>query len=239
MRVLFLTACVAPGNMSFTKLTDVNIRLNQYFSAIRWYLDNTNLKILVVENTNYDMSEHFISAIESGRLEVLHFCGNQYDPQRGKGYGEALILEYGLTHSKLLKEADSIFKITGRLICKNIKLIHMFCRKENVFYAMIRKGSQQELLCDSKVFIAPINYLKIFLEKKEMLNDSNLFYFEHLCYFVRGLWILNGNKFVEPWIPFNILGMSGSTGRSYTGLTFKTFLKFIYKRVLHSFGYYI
>lgn len=238
MRVLFLTACINPKGMSFTKIVDVQYRRQQYLYAIHWYLKNTNFKILVVENTNEDMSSDFEKEIEAGRLELLSFDGNSYNINRGKGYGEALILEYGLNNSCLLRQADSFVKITGRLICKNINSLLNYCRDENTFYAYLRKGPRSDLFCDSRVFIAPINILNLFLSRKENLNDNNYYYFEHLLFDTRQLWIGKGYKYIEPWIPADIIGQSGSSGVFYPELSIKSRLKFYCKRFLHSLNYY-
>lgn len=239
MRVLFLTACVSPGNMLFTKLTDVRNREKQYVAAIRWYLDNTKYQILVVENTNTDMSHYFTDEINKGRLEMLTFSGNNYPPILGKGYGESLILEYGLNKSIILKQADSFVKITGRLICKNINTLLKSCDNERFFYAAIKKGMQRELLLESRIFVAPIKILNLLIEQKECLNDSKYYYFEHLLFDIRSKWIANGGQYKEPWIPFNIIGQSGSTGNVYSGLTVSQIIKFYCKRIMHSLDYYI
>ena len=238
-RILFLSACIAPGNMYFTKLTDVAIRQKQYIAALQWYLNNTNFKILFVENTNCDLSEYFVNEIKNGRLEMLTFNGNNYDIKRGKGYGEALILEYGLNHSALLKQASSFVKITGRLICTNINLLTKCCGKDNVLYARIVRDEQKKLTCDSRLFISSLDFLRIFLSKKESLNDSNHFYFEHLLFNVRSLWISGKKKATEPWLPMNIIGESGSTGSVYNELSIIDILKFYCKRVLHCVHYYV
>lgn len=72
--VILLTACIKPNGMCYTKLQDENERLNQYVKAIKWYLNNTSHKIVVVENTNYSMPICLKGPVESGRLEYLTFC---------------------------------------------------------------------------------------------------------------------------------------------------------------------
>ena len=108
--VLFLTACVNPGGMAYTKLQDGNVRLLQYKKALDWYLGHSDLPILVVENTMTDFSADYQSYIDSGRLEYLTFDGNQFDKSKGKGYGEMLIMKYGMEHSRFLKEAKRVTK---------------------------------------------------------------------------------------------------------------------------------
>lgn len=94
--VILLTACVNPNGMAFTKLNDQKLRLNQYKSSIKFYLENTDKQIIVVENTGYDFSNDFISYVYKQRLECLTFDGNNYNKSLGKGYGESLIIDYAL-----------------------------------------------------------------------------------------------------------------------------------------------
>lgn len=101
--ILFLTACVNPNGMAYTKLNNPEVRLRQYKEALDWYLAHTDMKILLVENSGTDFSSDYQKRIGEGRLEFLCFDGNSYDRSRGKGYGEAAIMEYGFGHSKLLK----------------------------------------------------------------------------------------------------------------------------------------
>ena len=103
--ILFLTACVNPNGMAYTKLNNPEVRLQQYKDALDWYLDHTDMKILLVENSGTDISSSYQKQIGEGRLEFLCFDGNNYDRFRGKGYGEAAIIAYGIAHSRLLKSA--------------------------------------------------------------------------------------------------------------------------------------
>lgn len=106
--ILFLTACVNPNGMAYTKLSNPEVRLRQYKEALDWYLDHTDMKILLVENSGTDFSGDYQEQIGCGRLEFLCFDGNGYDRARGKGYGEAAIMAYGIDHSKLLQAAPPI-----------------------------------------------------------------------------------------------------------------------------------
>ena len=56
-QIIFLMACVNPKGMAYTKLSNPEIRLQQYKEALDWYLENTGNKILLVENSGYDFSQ--------------------------------------------------------------------------------------------------------------------------------------------------------------------------------------
>ena len=117
--IILLTACVKPNGMSFTALQDMEVRQNQYEEALLFYLKNTDLNILFVENTNTNFSEKFIDYIDNKRLQYITFNGNDYDKELGKGYGEALIIQEAV-NTDFYKNADFIIKISGRTILRNI-----------------------------------------------------------------------------------------------------------------------
>jgi len=120
---LLLTACVNPNGMSYTVLNDVEKRRNQYRDALRFYLEQTPYPIVFVENTLDDFSAEFTDYMAAGRLEYITFEGNNFDQQRGKGYGEALIMLHAVEHSVLLKRSRYLVKITGRLHIANLQRI--------------------------------------------------------------------------------------------------------------------
>lgn len=122
--ILLLTACVNPDGMAYTALQDPAVRMDQYVNALRYYIDNTDLKIVVCENTCSDFSGQFAKEKSIGRLEYLTFDGNGYDRSLGKGYGEALIMQYALLHSQTIRQSDGyVVKVTGRIIVENIQEI--------------------------------------------------------------------------------------------------------------------
>lgn len=110
--ILFLTACVNPNGMAYTKLNNLEERLRQYKEALNWYLDHTDMRILLVENSGCDFSDCYQRQIDEGRLEFLCFEGNDYDRSRGKGYGEAAIMEYGIAHSRLIKTCPPKYRLS-------------------------------------------------------------------------------------------------------------------------------
>lgn len=213
--ILLLTGCINPNGMPFTSLTDNSVRKEQYIKAINYYIQHTDFPIVFVENSNTDISDCFASTISSNRIEVLTFYGNNYK-NRGKGYGEAEIIEYALKNSQFITSSNrqcTIIKITGRLIVENIKKIinkRFFFQGNNSIAVSYNTAFT---FADSRVIIAPINFYISFLKNKEQINDLNKKYFE----FVLSDSIKQSKNFhyfpfyVEP----QITGLSGSTGKAY------------------------
>lgn len=186
------------------------------------------------ENTNTDISLEYKQYIKQNRLEYICFDGNNYDKERGKGYGEALIIEYALSHSNLLKQADQIIKITGRIIVKNVNQLVFGAFRSNKVYANRYKNASG-LLCDSRFFISsPYFLLQFFLPNKVELNDSKGYYFEHLLYNQIREYLKKGGGYSEFYLPLKFVGISGTSG---TTLNQKTYLKAFIRFVLNKFQY--
>jgi hypothetical protein len=214
--ILLLTACVNPNGMSYTALVDVDVRKKQYEDALRWYLENTTLRVVFVENTGCDMSDEFIDYIHSGRLEMLTFFGNDYDRSLGKGYGEALILDYGFHNSRFFSESGAdilVVKVTGRLFCRNINDIIKKYNSANTVYSNIGKDDWGGDIAGSNFIIAPQKFwVDYFLPRHNELNDSKCFHFEHLLHDSITRWTKDGFWHREFWTLPHIEGVSGTFG---------------------------
>lgn len=179
-KILFLTGCVNPNGMAYTALQDKDIRLKQYITAINWYLANTELPIVFVENTNFDILPFLDIQAIGERLECLTFNGNEYDKNLGKGYGEGLIIKYALKHSRFLKKDSVIIKITGRLILTNIsKLIHDYnieCRGSSLIMCDVNR---KLTVAFSRVIFMPFVFATDYLAMEVgKINDSRNYDFE-------------------------------------------------------------
>ncbi len=226
--VLLLTGCINPGEMPFTHLTNKDERMRQYKNAIDFYLNKTDYPIVFAENSNTDISNDYKKDISRERLEIITFKGND-NKQRGKGYGEAIIIEYALKHSQLIKNDSYIVKITGRLIVENI---------QNVIHKNIPFQTPRSICCsfhsdlnfsDSRIFGAPKDFLIKLVDQKNRINDNLNIYFEHIL----ANCAINAN---EPCYPFweepCIIGMSGSTGNAYLRTDTSRLHELLYKNYI-------
>ena len=198
--------------MPFTVLNDKSERLRQYREALDFYLRETTLPIVFCENTLCDFSEDYKEYIASGRLEYITFDGNNFNKSKGKGYGEALIMEEAFRLSKLLGQCYFVVKITGRLIVKNIS--QLIKDNQRMITNTIQTFYPHDKMIDSRLVILPKLFcINDFLAKKNSINDTQGYFFEHLLYDT----IISRKKFV--FVPFLhvplIDGMSGSTGNLY------------------------
>ena len=210
--VILLTACVNPGGMTLTVLTDTSERLRQYREALDFYLLETTLPIVFCENTLCDFSEDYKEYITSGRLEYITFDGNNFDKSKGKGYGEALIMEEAFRRSVIIKPSDIIIKITGRLKVLNINVL--INDNSRLFSNTIQTLNPSNDFVDSRVIISPLSFFQdYFLPEKHLINDNDNLFFEHVLFKS----LMQRKCFM--FIPFlhipEIIGMSGSNGTEY------------------------
>ena len=214
--IILLTACINPGGMPFTVVSDATQRLNQYLLALQFYLQNTSCPIVFVDNSNMDKTPFLEYESQYGsRLEILSFDGNKVKTQ-GKGLGEMEIIEYALIHSKfnLLLDKHRIVKITGRLIVRNINSL-LKCDKWHLYpYKSIVCHVNSDLtFADSRIFISLGSFMNLLVKQRKYLNDTKGMYFEHLlCQQIKQQKTFTFFPFItEP----HFEGISGSTGIKY------------------------
>lgn len=227
--ILLLTGCINPNGMKYTALQDPFIREKQYVEAINYYLENTTFKIVFCENSNcLHFADYFIREQQNDRYEYLTFDGNNYDKNRGKGFGEAMIISYAFEHSRLLQECEGlIVKITGRIIIRNINKLLRNCHPDRVYANFFLRSK----FCGSQFVVAPYSFYKFFLADIDRINDSEKFYFEHLLYEKIIEW--KGLNHKHSFFIYPILkeGISGTTGRKLSNDShpyLKAFLKYLF-----------
>ena len=165
------------GGVDNTKLLDPLLRKAQYLDAIRFYLKESKCNIVFCENSGIDISGE-LSSFEQNRLEYLTFREKE---RKGKGYGEAKIIEYAIRNSGFIKEAAIIIKITGRIKVRNINdICTSIPQRSNKQYVKISFYSSLGLKTSSVCFLATkewllntmVHYIRDFsnLPEKEIEN---------------------------------------------------------------------
>lgn len=231
---IFLTGCVNPNGMVFTKLQNQEVRLHQYETAIKWYIMNTDYNVVFVDNSQFDLS-YLIKDLNTQRLEVLWFDGNNFEKTLGKGFGEGKIIEYALSHSKFLREDSYIIKITGRLILKNINSICKQYESNNKNNVILCDFNRNLSVAFSRVFIAPYLFYKNYLTNEvKNCNDSKHFEFEHALANAIKKSIVTKSCTVMPFsCPYILQGISGTDG---TIIKNKNALTILMKKILFTIG---
>jgi hypothetical protein len=145
--VLTSTVYVNPKKR-FIYDTDAGNRLKTYLNSIKQWLDKTNLKIVLVENSGYeypDLDEYIEKYKE--RFEIISFKENEVDDEifdsvgaqavrlpedylyTSKGTSEMFAIYYAYLNSKLIKASEFIIKVTCRYFIKDLE---SFLLKSNI-----------------------------------------------------------------------------------------------------------
>lgn len=240
--VILLTATINPNGMGYTALQDSDIRTKQYLEAIDFYLNNTNLKIVFCENSGCNIFNNIKSIQKFKRLEYLTFLGNNYDKNKGKSYGEGLIIKYALENSLYLKESDYIIKITGRVKILNLlDMIKMISESKNLKNIIIGEFAPLEWFKTVCFFSSKIWILSTIYKYGYRLNDTGL-NFEKMVFKS-----ISENKRIKS-IRFHpkIEGICGGENKPYKNLSYKErktdhyyALTLIYKAQNRYFYYYL
>lgn len=221
-KVLLITASILPQEKRFLKLKDPKRRLCQYLNSLRFYIIQTNMShIVMCDNSAYEFPSDKMLALAKRygkELEILQFSGSERKiSSRGKGYGEGEIIEYALTHSRLLKEADFFIKVTGRLKVRNIDQIAAHMDMDKIYINReirdFRASQKQGLQMNTVIYGMPKSvYMSEFADAYKEVWDIHKVYLEHVFYnrsVENGLNVCN-----LPFFPV-IAGISGTGGNHY------------------------
>lgn len=179
--VLIITGCISPlHNQRYLVLKDEEERLKQYLECIDFYIHNTKIRnIIFCDNSNFNFNKvdnllKFARALGK-RMEWLSFRGDMelVAKYSTKGIGEDEILDYVFTNSKLVKDAKSFSKVTGRLILRNIdKLLECAQYETNYFYRDIYSNG---LNLDTRFYVMDVRSYNRYLRRcYSVVKDYNL-----------------------------------------------------------------
>lgn len=232
--VLLLTASIDPiiFNTPFTILTDKNERLKQYSSATNWFLRQEYVdSVILCDNTlseeSFEQSKRIATNLGKD-FEFLTFLGNKDKIKNlGKGYGEGEIIKYALKNSSIINTGiECFYKVTGRIIIKNINEIIKYTNDQNCF--LLASCLERDAI-DTRFFKSSVKFYKDNLEDGyEICNDFNNFYLEKVFY-IKLKHCKRGHFSSYP----KFIGVSGSDGTSYE----KSFLKHNIMNIVNWLGY--
>ena len=217
-KYVLLTATIDPSVYSNvgSVITDAGERLSQYESSLCAYIEKSAFTdIVMAENSGYPFDKEYFSKLArkyNKRFEYLNCpCYKEETTEYGKSYGESRLMNDALEHSRLLADAATIYKVTGRVFLKNSRGIVKTINKHRNEFLIVDKYKW----CYTHVFkFNKEDYLKYFAGAYERMpkNRINL---EHNYYAIieEHFEELDIGCF-DVW-PY-VLGRHGTTGASYT-----------------------
>lgn len=218
--VLLLTGAIdlRDHKVPTTKVADLKERLTQYLFSIEYAIDHYRLisDIVFCENTHYsyDYSVLQDKAVKNGKqLEILSFKGDYLNIQKkGKGYGEGESIAYALNHSQLLQNCDGFYKLTGRLVIKNMDQLVSSTKADNRFI-FHPKNIYQRQVDHVETFFYKVSkefYIQTLLNTYQEVDEKHFRYLEHIFYNKLAGLRLRAFKY-----PVQISGLSGTSGEPY------------------------
>lgn len=229
-----ITGTIRPTNLvTQLKIRNEEERLFQYLESLKFFIESKAFtKIIFCENSNYGAGG--LAALEEMardngvKLEILSFQGDiQQVERQGKGYGEGEIMDYVFDHSDLVEREPFFIKITGRMKVMNIQKLVSVMKREKSYFNI--PNSTLRTLYDTRIYGMPTEQFKrCFREVYHKVWDNQGIYLEHI--YTQTL-KENGIKVTNfPRYP-RIVGISGSTGGSYTYVEWKCKIKDIFSRL--------
>lgn len=202
---ILLTGTININNCTHLERSDISTRTIDYYLAIKWWLDNTTLKVVFVENSENTLE--FLNSIKNDRLELISFNNNDYDRNYGKGYGERLSILYALENSTFLKDCTQFMKMNGRLIITNFDIIqNVINNLGNIDILIMLMNNNRTVR--SEFFIISVHLFNDYFLKKD-IDDSKGLYFE-----VALANVINevGNKYDVKFLRYENVEMKGYSG---------------------------
>jgi hypothetical protein len=129
---LVMSATITPAQgMPGTARSDPALRRREYLEAFASYLaidDCLIGQIAVFENSGADLSDFAALADSAGTKKAIHLihAPSDYPADRGKGYGEFYMMDFGLdalAARKAIDDKTKLWKVTGRLKMRNIAAV--------------------------------------------------------------------------------------------------------------------
>lgn len=225
---LLLTGTIDPRSDGETR--NIEQRILQYEDSIARYICETRFDpIVFIDNSPYPFDECKYAELAKKNGKTFEFlrgtpCHEQVQ-QHGKGYGDGLLIYEGLTKSKVFKNVDVFYKMTGRIFLKNSDaIIRTRDRHRNEFIVYDGMGWCMTYLFKSN----KSDYLQVladtYLESDyEKLRDLEI------CFWLR---LKKANLDIGSFSSYpNIEGRIGETDTPYTRSQMERYVRTIMMKI--------
>ena len=219
---LLLTSSIVVS-AKHTLLSDTKLRLTETIKSIEKWASTPGIgKIVVCDGSDFDLTPYAHHLRDNGvDLEVLTFQNDATGVQmKGKGYGEGQIVNYALSHSRILSNSTSFAKCTSKLWVSNYAAcISGFNGRLSFDF----NGWLTPRFIDTRFYIAAKDqYRGLLKEAHVQVDDDAGYYLEHAFRDA-----LSGVKLLDyAMVPTpRIQGISGSTAKSYQPSRLKSSLR--------------
>jgi hypothetical protein len=217
--VLLITTAVRAAPSVNVRIRDAASRLELTLEGLGEWLDrHPDLRIVVCDGSNVDLTPVIREKWPTANVEVLHFQNDEKKVARlGKGFGEGQIIAFALKKSRLLRGAPVFMKCTGKLWLENLGEALASLPTPNGF--MIRQrpgddGAMAPFWIDTRFFVVETRFFRKHLASAFRDVDRPAHrYIEHV--YCERLMKTSTPERLRFRIKPQIRGVSGSTGKRW------------------------
>lgn len=216
MTCVLITSAIRPADqIKYLLLTDINSRLYATKASILFIISQGVKDVVVVDSTGHnifsqneilDFANHGVNIEQFSYLEDADLVRS-----RGKGFGEARILEFAHENSRLLQENEGFFKLTGKYFCLNFSEINRIISENNLQNIFWRWAENTAILfrncVDTRFFYVNRNFLK------ESLLPAFLETHDSLCIEEQAYLVVSKSLRAGTTMLPKIAGLSGGTAK--------------------------
>ena len=182
--VLITTATKPPSGVYFLQMTNVSARIIAAKAAVYLWATSGIKKIVIADATGHTL-------LEKVDLELLSACGVEVEQisyfqnanlivERGKGFGEGLLLHFALQNSSFLQSESHFFKCTGKIYCRNFPEIFAMILREAIQNVFWRDASEATWV-DTRFFYTSKDFCEqVILPAYALIDDKTNKTAEHL-----------------------------------------------------------
>ena len=231
---LILTCTINPINMPNLVRHDSQIRLGDYKKSFTFWAHNPHVdKIVMIENSNYDLSyfKDMSKDLTTKQIEIISSnSNNTYKKELGKGYGQYLCLKEIFENSQIIKKTNYFIDVTGRHCVKNFKkIINDICRNNTDIYVNLTSNLK---FADANIYGGTKKFFTEYvLPETSKTNDSLNNIFENCVAKATLKAISEGMTLSETPIYADIEGYIGTNGKKYKQNLFKKIKLFLFRKL--------
>lgn len=134
---LLITSAIAPpSGVSCLAMTDASLRkASTRASVLSWFTTKPRAIVIVDATNTLVMSGDDLNIADSLGIKVEQLTFSQDADEvraKGKGIGEARLLQFAFRTSRLLQETENFFKVTGKLFVNNFDEVNTVVAANNL-----------------------------------------------------------------------------------------------------------
>ena len=176
-----LTGTIDPKKTPFVQRNDPKLREQDYLKALRVLLQAVKEPVVFCENSGSNLSriQALLARKSKAEYDIVRSETSEAVQNRGKGYGEFLLLEQALKESALLGQVDYVVKITGRYRIRNLAALLAPLEAGNDVFAMCAMHWERSWADSGFVVFRPAFFFDYWCRCKEKIDDIAGYYMEH------------------------------------------------------------